>query len=197
MIPLQKSSITGVQGWESLNEQNILSIITSLLDPAVIVEIGSEFGMSASIFSKFAPSATVFCVEINPEAPFMENIRAVGLGANVIPVIGNSVDVAKRWNRIADDYHCTNKIELLFIDGDHSAVGALMDLNAWVPHVMDGGIVVMHDVNVPTNTLPHEQHIDVKSAFDAWHYAQGDESIDILGYIDSCLVFRKLGSDLC
>jgi hypothetical protein len=37
-------------------------------------------------------------------------------------------------------------IELLFIDGDHSYDGVRRDAELWLPRLMEGGIVMFHDV---------------------------------------------------
>ncbi len=36
-------------------------------------------------------------------------------------------------------------LSLLYIDADHSFQGVMADLNAWVPKVMKGGVVALHD----------------------------------------------------
>lgn len=42
-----------------------------------------------------------------------------------------------------------HSLALLYIDGDHSYDGVTNDLNAWVPKVMRGGIVALHDFENP------------------------------------------------
>jgi len=37
-------------------------------------------------------------------------------------------------------------VELLFIDGDHSFDGVKRDAEIWLPRVMEGGVVMFHDV---------------------------------------------------
>jgi predicted O-methyltransferase YrrM len=38
-----------------------------------------------------------------------------------------------------------DKIDLLFVDGDHTYEACKADLEAWLPHLKDGGVLVMHD----------------------------------------------------
>lgn len=51
---------------------------------------------------------------------------------------GDSVDVAKTWNP-------NDKISLLFIDGNHSFKGCHADIEAWLPHMKEDGIMFFHD----------------------------------------------------
>jgi predicted O-methyltransferase YrrM len=37
------------------------------------------------------------------------------------------------------------RLDLLFIDGDHSYESCRSDVLAWLPHLKPGGIIVMHD----------------------------------------------------
>jgi len=45
----------------------------------------------------------------------------------------------------------TNKIDLLFIDGDHTYGGVKKDFDMYEPFVKDGGMIVLHDI------VPHRQ----------------------------------------
>ena len=68
---------------------------------------------------------------------FRETVRRAGLEGTVIPIVGPSVDIAARWR---------TKLSLLFIDGGHTMEHALGDYRGWTPHVMQGGLVAIHDV---------------------------------------------------
>lgn len=46
-------------------------------------------------------------------------------------------DLARAWDR---------SIRLLWIDGDHTYVGAKQDLDLFRPHLADGAVVALHDV---------------------------------------------------
>src|SRR2546422_8145249 len=48
-----------------------------------------------------------------------------------------SKSVARGWSR---------PIRFLWIDGDHTYHGAKQDLDLFAPHLVDGGIVALHDV---------------------------------------------------
>ncbi|GAI10439.1 unnamed protein product, partial [marine sediment metagenome] len=50
---------------------------------------------------------------------------------------GDSKEVGKLW--------IGGEVDLVFIDGDHSEEGCAGDIDAWLPHVKDGGIIALHD----------------------------------------------------
>jgi hypothetical protein len=57
-------------------------------------------------------------------------------GPRIVWHIARSSEVAERWS---DD------VDLVFIDGDHSAAGCALDWECWSPFVVPGGHVVFHD----------------------------------------------------
>ena len=55
----------------------------------------------------------------------------------VVAIVGRSATVARHW-------HTT--LAMLFIDGGHSQAAVDADYDGWVPHVMPGGVLAIHDV---------------------------------------------------
>ena len=68
---------------------------------------------------------------------FRRTIREAGLEGTVVPIVGRSIDIARRWK---------TPLSLLFIDGGHTMEHALNDYRGWTPHLMPGGILAIHDV---------------------------------------------------
>ena len=68
---------------------------------------------------------------------FRRTIRQAGLEGTVIPIIGRSIDIAKRW---------ATPLSFLFIDGGHTMEHALNDYRGWTPHLMSDGVLAIHDV---------------------------------------------------
>lgn len=68
---------------------------------------------------------------------FLENITKRGLAETVTPIQCLSSEAAKNWSR---------PIHLLFIDGSHEYDDVLQDYNNFFPHIVEGGIVALHDV---------------------------------------------------
>ena len=60
-----------------------------------------------------------------------------GLDDNVVAVVGKSTVVARGWR---------SPLQLLFIDGGHSAEAAREDYDGWAKWVSAGGALVIHDV---------------------------------------------------
>lgn len=67
----------------------------------------------------------------------LEVLRLVGLQNKVKIIIGNS----QTWNT----KFLENKINVLFIDGDHSYEGVKNDYNNWINTVKLGGHILFHD----------------------------------------------------
>jgi predicted O-methyltransferase YrrM len=68
---------------------------------------------------------------------FRRTIHDAGLEDTVVAVVGNSPVVAAAW---------ATPLALLFIDGGHGSEPAHRDYEGWTPHVVDGGLVLIHDV---------------------------------------------------
>lgn len=124
----------------------IQAIIQSLPADAVVVNIGAGVGTGSLGMVEMKPTIQAFTVDISAGGPFggMENeinaFRSAELPCPV-QILGDSQEVWKSWPEISHD----KKIDLLFIDGDHSAAGLQKDIDGWVPFVKTGGYVLYHD----------------------------------------------------
>ncbi|GAB3264259.1 class I SAM-dependent methyltransferase [Nocardioides dilutus] len=68
---------------------------------------------------------------------FRRTIALAGLEDQVVAVVGRSTTVSAHWR---------TPLSLLFIDGGHAEVHAQNDYSGWAPWVMNGGLLVIHDV---------------------------------------------------
>jgi predicted O-methyltransferase YrrM len=68
---------------------------------------------------------------------FRRTIHDAGLEGTVVALVADSPSVAGVW---------TIPLALLFIDGGHGSEPAHRDYEGWVPHVVEGGYLVIHDV---------------------------------------------------
>lgn len=201
------SVFTFVPGWETPHEQGLLLSLASGFisnDPAysiTIVEIGSELGMSASLFclaAQYEPNVDIICIDINKDAPFEANIKESGLEyqATLHTVYQDSKLI--EFDTLIQDLmlngeYISNLISLLFIDGDHSYDGALADLTNFTPHVAIGGIVAIHDCAVKTNIHPHQLHYEVYNAVHKWLAGNGSrDGFRFMFSVDSTMVFRRM-----
>jgi predicted O-methyltransferase YrrM len=68
---------------------------------------------------------------------FRCTIASAGLEDEVIALVGRSERVAGLWN---------TPLAMLFIDGGHSEGPVTKDYEGWAPHIVQGGVLVFHDV---------------------------------------------------
>jgi predicted O-methyltransferase YrrM len=130
-----------------------------------VLEVGTYCGKSAVYLGAAAREAggTVFTVDhhrgseenqagwehhdtslVDPETGLMDTlpsfrrtIQRAGLEEQVVAVVGRSATVSRWWR---------TPLSLLFIDGGHGEQPARDDYQGWTPHVMPGGLLVIHDV---------------------------------------------------
>lgn len=93
----------------------------------VYLEVGVDKGRSLWVARQTAkPSVEVYGVDLRVD-PKIEG---------TIFTRGDSVEVSKTFNK---------KIDVLFIDGDHSYEGCKRDIEAWYPHMKKDGVILFHD----------------------------------------------------
>ena len=145
-----RAAAESVDGW--LSERQGIALFEAAArcsGRGAIVEIGSWKGRSTIWLASGARLAGQRVVAVDPhvnsrEDPvartldeFAENIRRAGLEDAVTPLVMSSFEAARVVN---------GGVELLFIDGDHSDTGAEQDADIWLPRIVEGGTVLMHDV---------------------------------------------------
>jgi len=116
---------------------------------AVMVEIGSYLGASSCFLAAAAleiHGARLHCVDTWENEGMSEGSRDTWQDFQyntreyqyvIEPHRGRSLDVARTF---------THRIDLIFIDGDHSYEGCHGDIVNWLPFVKDGGCVILHDL---------------------------------------------------
>jgi len=72
---------------------------------------------------------------------FDDQIRRAGVSTLVKTLVGDTVETAQLYPG--------RPIRLLLIDADHSYEGVRGDLEAWLPLVAPGGLIVFHDYLIP------------------------------------------------
>jgi predicted O-methyltransferase YrrM len=68
---------------------------------------------------------------------FRKTLKRAGLEDQVVAVVGRSTTVSAHWR---------TPLSMLFIDGGHAEEHAQNDYTGWAPWVMNGGLLVIHDV---------------------------------------------------
>jgi MMP 1-O-methyltransferase len=144
-----RSAAARVHGWLSDAQGEALFDAAALRGAGSIVEIGSWQGRSTIWLAAGArlSGRRVFAVdphEGSREDPsartfdlFTKNLSAAGLIDIVTPLVMRSGAAVA---------HVKTPVDLLFVDGDHSVVGARSDAETWLPRVAVGGVVMFHDV---------------------------------------------------
>ena len=145
-----RAAAADVEGWLSEAQgETLFDLAARARGRGHIVEIGSWQGRSTVWLASGARLAGLRVVAVDPhtgsrEDPsartyetFTANIRRAGVDAVVTPMVMSSADAARQLD---------GGVELLFIDGDHSDAGATADAETWLPRLIEGGIVLMHDV---------------------------------------------------
>jgi MMP 1-O-methyltransferase len=130
-------------GWLTAEEgETLYRLAKACTGRGVIVEIGSWRGKSTTCLglgSKAGNQVPVFAVDPHSEhtfGDFSRNMEEAGLTDLVTPVPGRSQELAEGFDE---------PIELLFIDGAHQYELVNEDFDRWVPKVVEGGVVAMHD----------------------------------------------------
>lgn len=150
---------------------------STLPDPARVVEIGSASGCSLNAIltglSKH-DDCFVWTVDIR-KLPHLRNeaVRMELPEDKWEMITGDSVDVAERW---------TEKLDMVYIDGDHSDVGCRRDIYAWEKHLKFGGLMVFDD---------YEQFMHhVTEVVDSIMFAE-DSTWRYVGQVGRLIAFEK------
>ena len=155
-----------LDGW--LTEQEAMGLfLLAFKAPrnAKIVEIGSWQGKSTYCLAKGLRSGKIYAIDpFNADAGFdedSEKIYSVKKGVddlydtfihNMTKLKVLSKIVTKRGYsyQFPDEF---DKIDVLFIDGDHSIEGCKLDFELFSPKVVIGGYIAFHDYNKTRHEL--------------------------------------------
>ena len=145
----------------SPEQGQLLRALILNIAPKVIVEIGTFIGVStlwaASALEEIG-SGKIHCIDLyqpilpfpwsnmiyiaNPAEYISKNFQKAGLEQYIELHAGNSHKIGQKYSE-----NIGEKIDFLFIDGDHTIPGAVTDFSLYAPHVVPGGYVMLHDIN--------------------------------------------------
>ncbi len=111
---------------------------------------------------------------------FRRNIKKAGLEDNVVAVVGDSPAIAKDWS---------TPLALLFIDGGHGSELAHADYENWVPKLLIGGKLLIHDVF----ENPEEGG---RPPFEIFQRAVTSEFFEEIDAVGSLRVLKRVGSSI-
>lgn len=129
-----------------------LANFVNSIQPKVVVEIGSKFGGTLHIWCSLTKGKVVSIdlVEgihggITREQFNDRNMNFLNKFSNVNFIEGNSHD-EDTFKLLSKVLH-GDKIDFLFIDGDHTYEGVKQDYEMYSPLVKKGGYIAFHDIN--------------------------------------------------
>jgi predicted O-methyltransferase YrrM len=157
------ADMLGIKGLLNLDDVKVITTFAEnlLMDGGKYVETGSYLGLSASIIGMVSKAnliyahdmwdtqfaGDIFIDEVKYKDyffKFYENVKKLGFENRIIPIRGDS----KYTLGIHDD----KSIDLAFIDGDHSYQGVYGDLEAILPKMKPGSVILCHDCQHLTDT---------------------------------------------
>jgi predicted O-methyltransferase YrrM len=107
---------------------------------------------------------------------FRRNIHQAGLDGVVVPVVAGSEVAARHWQ---------TPLAMVFIDGGHSLDAALIDYRCWMPHLMRGGVLAIHD-------LFADAHAGGQAPYAVYRMALASGLFESLGQVNSLGLLRRL-----
>lgn len=149
--------LADVPGW--LGDEEALALFElarGCTGRGAIVELGSWRGRSTiclALGSKEGSGAPVVAVDRHMDKTFVdfqENIRRAGVADLVRPIRATSAEALAEFDE---------PIELLFIDASHKYEDVRRDFDQWVPMVVEGGTVAMHDTTWEGSKVVSEEAI--------------------------------------
>lgn len=177
-------------------EEEILPFlkIVQNLKPQAICEIGTCEGGTLWLFCKVASdNATIISVDL-PEGKF-----GGGYAEHKIPFYQSFAKNGQQLHLIREDSHKAEtlekvkdalgrkKLDLLFIDGDHTYEGVKKDFEMYSPLVREGGLIAFHDVVEHTfdptcrvSDFWNEIKLDYKTRTFVGNWKQGECGIGVI-----------------
>jgi cephalosporin hydroxylase len=166
-----ESAVKHVFGWGSLSPwqapEELLEVarIVQAQRPKTMLEIGSAMGGTLFVWCQMAdPQATVVSIDL-PGGAF-----GGGYEADRMPLMRRLKQSCQTLFLLRADSHSSvtllrveeilknNRIQFLFIDGDHSYQGVRQDFEMYSPLVAPGGIIGFHDIVVAPDGSGGEVH---------------------------------------
>ena len=117
--------------------------------PRTILEIGTHHGGTFFLFSRVAAldalliSVDLASEDLKPWRTLCADLRMKGQKVSVIDGDSHAISTVERVNRVLGD----QKVDFLFIDGDHSYEGVKQDFENYIGFLNDTGIIAFHDIN--------------------------------------------------
>jgi cephalosporin hydroxylase len=131
------------QHWSELSQ--LLHVLRDL-HPSRIMEIGMDRGGTMALWSQIAdPHACLIGLDIKIGAGVEARIRSNLQVSQTLWLIEADSHTAAAKQRVVEALG-ENKLDFLFIDGDHTYEGVKQDLENYRSLVRPGGLIALHDI---------------------------------------------------
>jgi cephalosporin hydroxylase len=138
--------------YQHLNEITNLGKLLEEANTRKVIEIGAHRGGTTAFFATLCPDL-VLSIDlpdghwggIGVPASAERNRQLVELWPHIVPVVADSQDphtVHRVQTMLKGD-----KVDFLFIDGDHSRAGVTADFENYSRFVREGGMIAFHDIS--------------------------------------------------
>lgn len=139
------AELSGAFGFLSTDEvESLMSLAELIPENGTMINIGAGAGTSSLAVAESRPDINIITVDISDGGPLggLENELNAFKNAEMeklLPeqILGDSKEIGKTWDR--------EKVDFIFVDGDHGDDGVRGDIDAWLQHIKDGGIIAFHD----------------------------------------------------
>ena len=163
-----------------------LEIISSIINPERILEIGSFTGYSAICLAKgLKPGGILYTLEANEEIiPLLENnIKKSGLSDKIRIILGDATNTINNINE---------KFDLVFIDGDKRQYSDYYKIV--LPKVKKGGLIIADNILWSGKLVEDFTDKESKSIFDFNQMIADDPNVEqvALSVRDGLLIIRKI-----
>ena len=145
-IDFKTTGFFKIKSVQKTSEIQSLALAVSKLKPKNILEIGTCDAGTLFIWSNIASQKVITC-DIhgdNRRTKFYESFPPENSDCSVKTMSGNSHDAS--FKESVKEELAGEKVEFLFIDGDHTEKGVEQDFNDYKDFVRPGGIIAFHDI---------------------------------------------------
>lgn len=131
--------------------KGLFDLIDDHITPAsIIIEIGSFAGVSTECFAKHC--ARIYCIDTwAPNYEYHDHtIQHAETQFDQLTKEYNNIIKIKAKSAQATYLFTTSKVDLIYIDADHSYESVKQDIQNWIPKLKPGGILSGHDYHIPS-----------------------------------------------
>jgi predicted O-methyltransferase YrrM len=145
-----RATAATIDGWLTDAEGEFLFRIAAACPPqSPIVEIGSWKGKSTVWLASGVDGSGTRVFAIDPHAQSLEdpnartldeltaNLARASVAGTVVPIVSSSHAIAPTFE---------HRPGVVFVDGNHLEEAVRIDLDDWLPKLVDGGVIALHDV---------------------------------------------------